>query len=103
MVAHMALRLAHMSRMTAKPLRFALPRGECHGFMRYNAGRKPATETTTTNAPQNAKKNTKPSLRRDRQEKVLDAEMEWAKVELLLDTLEAQEATASTSTRSRCG
>jgi hypothetical protein len=37
--------------MTAKPLRFALPRGECHGFMCHTrAESPPATEATNMNA-----------------------------------------------------
>lgn len=39
------------------------------------------------NAPQYARKNTKPSLDGIAKQKALDAEMEWAKVELLLETL----------------
>ena len=44
------------------------------------------------NAPQNAKKNTKPSLDGISKRKALDAEMEWAKVELLLETLDTRKS-----------
>ena len=42
------------------------------------------------NAPQNSKKNARPSLDGISKRKALDAEMEWAKVELLLETLDTR-------------
>jgi len=44
------------------------------------------------NAPQNSKKNARPSLDGISKRKALDAEKEWAKVELLLETLDTRKS-----------
>lgn len=60
--------------------------------MCHDAGRKPATATTTMKDPQKSKTNARPSLDGISKGKALDAEMEWAKVELLLETLDTRKS-----------